>query len=395
MARRRHRLGDVLELCRRRVDVEPLAIYREIGVRSFGKGIFHKHQISGWELGNKRVFEIHPGDLVLNNVFAWEGAVAVAGDAEQGMIGSHRFLTYRTSPGDVDARYLWYLLLSEKGLQLLGSASPGSAGRNRTLGISAFENIIITLPSLVEQQRIASRLRTLLNLAAAVRQRVDRAAAIAPTFIDSVVQEFIFRRKREDWWLRKLGDVAVINPSPERLKSDDQVAFVPMSAVDDVSGAILWPDYRLAGEVSSGYKQFKAGDVIFARITPCMQNGKAAVVENVETVFGYGSTEFHVIRPGGSVLPHWVHAAVRTLRFRAAAARRFTGTAGQQRVPADFLRDAVIPVPRTTEEQAQVLGRINAVLERGKGLVHHYRDQVTRLDALTPSILNQAFEGAL
>ena len=395
MTQRGKRLGDVLALARRRVAVDVLGVYREIGVRSFGKGIFHKDPISGWGLGNKRVFEIHPGDLVLNNVFAWEGAVAVAGDTERGMIGSHRFLTYKVSPGHADASYLRYFLLSESGLGLLGAASPGSAGRNRTLGISAFENIVVALPSIADQRRVASKLEFLLQLGHAVQQRKERAVKIAPALIDSIVQDIIYQEQREGWNLLKIGEIAEINPRPDRLDSDELVTFVPMSAVEDVSGAIRWPEHRYAGEVSSGYKQFKVGDVIFARITPCMQNGKAAVVENIETVYGYGSTEFHVIRPFENVLPRWIHTIVRTLRFRAAAGRRFAGTAGQQRVPADFLREAVIPVPRTMAEQLRVLGRIDAVLERGRRLVHHSREQATRLDALAPSILNHAFHGKL
>src|SRR5262245_57955823 len=87
-------LGEVLQLQRRWIKVHPTETYREIGVRSFGNGIFHKAPIQGSILGNKRVLRIEPGDLVFNNVFAWEGAVAIAGPEEAGMIGSHRFVTY-------------------------------------------------------------------------------------------------------------------------------------------------------------------------------------------------------------------------------------------------------------------------------------------------------------
>ena len=109
---RRVRVGDVIELRRRRIDVDPLASYEEIGVRSFGRGIFHKEPINGASLGNKRIFEICPGDLVFNNVFAWEGAVALATQAEGGKCGSHRFLTYTARNDDVDLSFLRFFFVS-------------------------------------------------------------------------------------------------------------------------------------------------------------------------------------------------------------------------------------------------------------------------------------------
>src|ERR1700682_2184365 len=99
-------LREVLQLQRRWIKLHPTETYREVGIRSFGNGIFHKAPIQGSVLGNKRVLRIEPGDLVFNNVFAWEGAVAVAGAAEAGMIGSHRFVTYTVNPGKATAEFL-------------------------------------------------------------------------------------------------------------------------------------------------------------------------------------------------------------------------------------------------------------------------------------------------
>ncbi len=149
------RVGDAIHLRRSQVKVDRGGQYGEIGVRSFGRGIFHKEPISGAKLGNKRVFWIEPGDLVLSNVFAWEGAIAVAGDGERGKIGSHRFMTYVADPEVAQVEYLCHYFLSDHGLPLIQNASPGGAGRNRTLGIDAFENLEIPLPSAFEQRRIS------------------------------------------------------------------------------------------------------------------------------------------------------------------------------------------------------------------------------------------------
>ncbi|MFM9963055.1 MAG: restriction endonuclease subunit S [Planctomycetaceae bacterium] len=111
-------LGEVLQLQRRWIKLHPTETYREIGIRSFGKGIFHKAPIAGITLGNKRVLRIEPGDLVFNNVFAWEGAVAVAGPEETGMIGSHRFVTYTVNPTKSTAEFLKLFFATPGGLAI-------------------------------------------------------------------------------------------------------------------------------------------------------------------------------------------------------------------------------------------------------------------------------------
>jgi type I restriction enzyme S subunit len=153
-------LGAVLERVRRPLAVTPSGRYSEIGIRSHGKGIFHKPAVTGASLGNKAVFGIEPGDLVFNIVFAWEGAVAVAGWSEAGRCGSHRFPTYRARP-KADVTYLQHVLLSPPGLRLLGLASPGSAGRNRTLNQSSVTLSDVPVPDMDEQQRLVGDLASI------------------------------------------------------------------------------------------------------------------------------------------------------------------------------------------------------------------------------------------
>jgi hypothetical protein len=150
-------IGDVMELQRREVLVESGSEYTEIGVRSFGKGLFIKEPVRGAELGNKRVFYVEPGDLVVSNVFGWEGAVAVASDMHAGLIGSHRFMTW-TPSNDLDVRYARHYLLSDRGMRALQESSPGAAGRNRTLSIANMKAIKVPLLDLPEQRRIATYL---------------------------------------------------------------------------------------------------------------------------------------------------------------------------------------------------------------------------------------------
>lgn len=171
-------LRDMLTLERRTVVVEPGESYREIGVRSFGRGLFEKEPTTAADLGNKRVFHIQPGDFVVSNIFAWEGAVAVADARHEGTIGSHRFMTWVTKTSGVDVQYLRHYFASDLGLGQLRSASPGSAGRNRTLSIKNFENIVIPRPALEEQRRIATHLDSLDGLVDLMAQRTKVAQAL-------------------------------------------------------------------------------------------------------------------------------------------------------------------------------------------------------------------------
>ncbi len=154
------KIGNILERLRRPVDVVSDEYYREIGIRSHGKGLFHKDARTGASLGNKRVFWIEPDCFVLNIVFAWEQAVAKTTNAEKGMIASHRFPMYKPVPGKLDLDYILYFFKTPYGKYLLNLGSPGGAGRNKTLGQKEFSKLRIPLPPYTEQQKIASILCT-------------------------------------------------------------------------------------------------------------------------------------------------------------------------------------------------------------------------------------------
>jgi type I restriction enzyme S subunit len=136
-----------------------------------------------------------------------------------------------------------------------------------------------------------------------------------------------------------------------------------MAAVDEFSGTIAAPTLKPFHEVKTGFTWFAENDVIFAKITPCMQNGKAAIARGLASGRGFGSTEFHVLRPGPAVLPEWVWYFVRQAGFREEAKANFKGTAGQQRVPAEWLAEQQMPVP-PMKEQLRIVERIREALAR-------------------------------
>lgn len=159
---------------KRPVTVDSDTEYREIGIRSWGKGIFHKDPVRGALLEEKSVFRVEPNDLVLNIVFAWEGAVAVVSRNEVGMVASHRFPTFRASQ-EVDLDWLLMLLQSEQGRALMGVNSPGAAGRNRTIRLGQFLDEEGPLPPLGEQREIVNAFRADEKRFEALRSKVGDA----------------------------------------------------------------------------------------------------------------------------------------------------------------------------------------------------------------------------
>lgn len=149
-------LYDLLQKVSEPVVVDPDLTYREIGIRSHGKGIFRKEDVTGQSLGSKRVYSIIPGCLTLNIVFAWERSIAVTTEHEFGMIASHRFPMFRPDRSRLLPEYVLQFLLSKKGTEALQLASPGGAGRNRTLSQTTFLKTAIPLPTLEEQRKVVA-----------------------------------------------------------------------------------------------------------------------------------------------------------------------------------------------------------------------------------------------
>ena len=185
------KLRRLLTLVSHHVDVHPEQSYQEIGIRSWGRGIFHKDSVTGAQLGDKRVFKLRPGELVLNIVFAWEGAVAIVSESEKDMIASHRFPTFQHPRHLVDLDYLLMFLQSEHGRGIMGLNSPGAAGRNRTIRMDSFLEEEVPLPPLEEQREIVTIFRRderrIQSLAGKVREAVDLLKELRTALITAAV----------------------------------------------------------------------------------------------------------------------------------------------------------------------------------------------------------------
>ena len=148
------------------------------------------------------------------------------------------------------------------------------------------------------------------------------------------------------WGLTTLGSCCEVNPKrPKGIDDSTRVSFVPMPAVTE-QGQIDCSDIKPYAEVKKGFTYFAENDVLFAKITPCMENGKGAIAEGLSNGIGAGSTEFHVLRPiEGKSNPYWLYIITMFDSFRNESRSVMTGTGGQLRVPAGFLEGYVVALP--------------------------------------------------
>lgn len=177
--------------------------------------------------------------------------------------------------------------------------------------------------------------------------------------------------------MAKLGEVCLINPKSCTLRDDTEVSFIPMTKVGE-HGEFDASEIKNYSEVKKGFTNFQNGDILFAKITPCMENGKGAIAHNMKNGIGFGSTEFHVLRPDtDKITSEWLYYLTTWKTFRKEAERNMTGSAGQKRVPKTFLENYVVNLPDIDTQKSE-----NKILRKLDDLIFLRKQQLAKLDEL-------------
>lgn len=182
--------------------------------------------------------------------------------------------------------------------------------------------------------------------------------------------------------LKALDEIAVFKPSKEEIRDlsgETEVSFVPMSCINTYDASFTPTEVRALRDVSTGFTYFRDNDVLLAKITPCFENGKAGIARNLNNGIGFGSTEFIVIRADASVVdPEWIFYHINTHEFIDGGRSFMTGTAGQQRIDLNYVKQYKIPVP-SLEEQQKILGNIHreqALIEPSKEIIKTFSEKI-------------------
>ena len=186
--------------------------------------------------------------------------------------------------------------------------------------------------------------------------------------------------------MAKLGEVCLINPKSCALRDDTEVSFVPMTKVGE-RGEFDASEIKHYSEVKKGFTNFQNDDILFAKITPCMENGKGAIAQNMKNGVGFGSTEFHVLRPDtDKITSEWLYYLTTWKTFRKEAERNMTGSAGQKRVPKTFLENYVVNLPDIDTQKSE-----NKILRKVDDLIFLHKQQLAKLDELVKARFVEMF----
>ena len=166
----------------------------------------------------------------------------------------------------------------------------------------------------------------------------------------------------DSWCWGRLKDIVMINPR-NKLNDDTMVAFIPMPLIEDGYSGRHTSGVRKWKEVKTGFTHFQEGDVGVAKITPCFENRKSAIFENLCNGFGAGTTELHVFRPyNGTILPRYLLAYMKSAQFVENGKQTFSGAVGQQRLSKEYVENAYLPIP-PMEEQKRIVHQLGIVFK--------------------------------
>ncbi len=181
--------------------------------------------------------------------------------------------------------------------------------------------------------------------------------------------------------LVKINDICTINPRKNQLSEmnpDTRVSFVPMADINEHQMVFQPIAEKLLSEVTSSYTYFEDNDVLFAKVTPCFENGKAGIAKGLINGIGFGSSEFYVLRCSEQVLPEFLYFCITHPFFRDTAVAQMTGTGGLQRVPRDYVENFKIPLPPIAIQQ-EIVAEIEdyqKVIDGARAVIDNYRPHI-------------------
>lgn len=291
---------DIFDKVGNPVETKEDETYREIGIRSHGKGIFYKDEVTSKDLGNKRVFWIEPDCFILNIVFAWERAVARTTEKELGMIASHRFPMYKPKAGVVDLDYITKFFTTDKGKDILEMASPGGAGRNKTLGQKEFADSKLWLSSYDEQKKIGKLIDELDKAIDLQQRKCDETKELKKYMLQKLFPkngarkpEIRFNGFTDDWEQRKLKDLAEFNP---KSVLPDEFEYVDLESVVGTEMVSHRTETKETAP-SRAQRLAKTGDLFYQTVRPYQRNNYLYEMPEDNYVF---STGYAQMRPYGS-----------------------------------------------------------------------------------------------
>ena len=375
----------LMELCspvREAVDVKPDSAYQEIGIRSHGKGVFIKPPTTGAKLGDKRVFRVVPDVFVANIVFAWEGALARTTKEHEGMVASHRFPMWKPTPERLDLDYLVQFFRTDFGVDLAAQASPGGAGRNRTLNQTAFLRSLLLLPPLPEQKKIAAILSSLDEAIQATQAVLDQTRRVKEGLLQDLLTRGLghtrFKQTEigeipESWEAVALGDVLDDMVPGKSLLTGDEPASESEWGVLKVS-AIGQGEFREHENkrLPDGFEvrfehRVRGGDVLISRANTANLVGACCRVPLREYRLMLSDKTLRLVPNAARITPDFLAESISQPKARSFFSQAATGSSASMK---NLSQSTIAALPLflpPISEQTEIAERLDAVAKAADG----------------------------
>jgi type I restriction enzyme S subunit len=383
-------LDQIAPIVRRPVPTEIDRSYPIIAVRSFGRGTFHQPIAEGRDLTWQRLFQVRRGDLLVSNIKAWEGAVAVVGKADDGMYCSHRYITCVADSTKALPQWLAMYFKTPAAVQQLAAASPGSADRNRTLSLDGLRAVTVPLPPLNEQRRIVARIEELAAKIGEARELRQSALQASQRLLVAMAHRADLStdaKLRDSWRRMKLADLLSEYSDPHPVRPD---LTYPNFGIYSF-GRGLFSKPPISGLESSAKQVYRARAGLFIYSRLFAFEGAYGMVDEAHDGY-FVSNEYPMfVCDGTQMLPEFLTAYCRS---RSIWKRLAEGSVGlgdrRQRVqPEQILRHELLLPPMSWQQ------KIRHVHQKISLMMDCQRQTASEMEAILPAILDKAFKGQL
>lgn len=403
------RLGDIYEINPKNMaQDDTLASFVPMDKASAGMDYGFDYDVMPWGKAKKGHVQLANGDVSFAKITpCFENRKSmIIQNLKNGIgAGSTEFVVLRQSA--MNQFFTYYLITDERFIRGgLGTYS-GTVGQQR-ISMDFVRNYPVPVPPRTVQNKLVDLIEREFQRIRKAEELIHAALDSAEERKQSILHKAFTGELTEKWRLEngisnstwhteKLKKICDVNPKKEdvnNLPDDTKVSFFPMASLDEITGTITSPQVRSLGEVKKGFTNFREGDVVFAKITPCMENGKSAVIGKLVNDIGYGTTEFYVLRCTDKINNRFLFHLIRSKRFRKAAKQEMTGAVGQQRVPKKYLEEYEIFLPGI-DEQDEIVKLLDSFINEEDTFAEIANQTMLELEELKKSILNKAFRGDL
>lgn len=362
-----------------------------------------------WSAAHKKAI-LKTGDVLIVQT-GDIGQVAVVTEEFEGC-SCHALIIVRSKRKMIDGNFLSAVLRSHYGFHSLKSVQTGALHPH--LNCTNIRDIFLPVPPPEDQRSILAfldRETAKIDRLMAVRQKQveclqeQRTAVIHHAVTQGLDPNAKMKPSGHPWlehipahWdTYRLKFIAKLNPSKSAsgytAADVEKVVFLPMECVS-AAGSIDQSNREQICLLWKGFTFFAKGDVVVAKITPCFENGKGALLSELETDIGFGTTEFHVVRAGTKLLHQFLYLTTVSYRFRGIGERFMTGAAGQQRVSEQFIADFPIALPPPDEQQA-IVTHIDREVAKIDTLISKYERELELLAEYRASLISHAVTGKI